>query len=383
MKRNPYSKLLLMLFVSIPGVSAAQSACDGDPTSPTTVVVSPGSTEQASGTALVSALNSAVATSSRPCLVKVEPGVYDLGSSRLQMKSWVDVEGSGIGATIVQGDGPTGASDGVVLGADNSEIRDLSITCPSTAVGCTGFVNPGSSSNLINVEIYASVSTGDMIGILNEGGSPLIKDTNISLSDGDGNVFGMLNVDNSSASPFTYAMPRIENSSVDVRRVNSQKVAAGLVFEETSRLQYMRNTQIVVLNGASATGILARNYAPISSGPTVLRIQGSRMTVRDGINSNTAIDLGTHNLGLEIIRSIIKALGSTGIAINSDKQSGAEITIENSRIIAEGTVASIIGDTVDVAISKVCGAGIDATTEICNLVVDCDPATPSSLNNCP
>jgi hypothetical protein len=65
-----------------------------------TVVVSPVPNDAvASGTALKNALNGITnASQTNPYLLKIEPGVYDLGSlqfSRLDMKSFVDVEGSG------------------------------------------------------------------------------------------------------------------------------------------------------------------------------------------------------------------------------------------------------------------------------------------------
>ncbi len=50
----------------------------------------------ASGTALLNALSGITgASEANPYLLKVEPGVYDLGTGTLRMKSFVDIEGSG------------------------------------------------------------------------------------------------------------------------------------------------------------------------------------------------------------------------------------------------------------------------------------------------
>jgi hypothetical protein len=68
-----------------------------------TVIVTPVPGDPvASGAALLQALAGVVdAASDNPYLLKLEPGVYDLGSDSLVMKPFVDVEGSGEGVTRV------------------------------------------------------------------------------------------------------------------------------------------------------------------------------------------------------------------------------------------------------------------------------------------
>jgi len=68
------------------------------------VLVRAGGSATANGTALRSALAGiSAASSSNPYMIKVEPGVYDLGATPLQMKPNVDIEGSGIDATTLTG----------------------------------------------------------------------------------------------------------------------------------------------------------------------------------------------------------------------------------------------------------------------------------------
>lgn len=90
-----------------------------------TVVVSPdpaGAT--ASGTALIAALAAITdAASDKPYLLKVEPGTFDLGSSSLPMKTYVDLEGSGQRATVIKSTNGTGT----VIGADFVALRALTI----------------------------------------------------------------------------------------------------------------------------------------------------------------------------------------------------------------------------------------------------------------
>jgi hypothetical protein len=100
-----------------------------------TIVVSPGASESASGTALRSALAGITdASATKPYLVKVEPGIYDIGSSDdvgytdLTLPPFVHLEGSGEGATIIQGSVDTGdTGTGVLNLSSNTEVRFLTI----------------------------------------------------------------------------------------------------------------------------------------------------------------------------------------------------------------------------------------------------------------
>jgi len=70
-----------------------------------TVVVSPvPGDETASGTALRNAIDGITdASETNPYLVKIEPGIYNIGTTNLQMKSHVDIEGSGENTTKIIG----------------------------------------------------------------------------------------------------------------------------------------------------------------------------------------------------------------------------------------------------------------------------------------
>ncbi len=90
----------------------------------------------ASGTRLINAFAGiADASATKHYVVKVEPGIYDVGATMLEMKPYVDIEGSGQEATVIQGVGTTDTSGtiAVVKGASSSEIRDLQVRCMGSA----------------------------------------------------------------------------------------------------------------------------------------------------------------------------------------------------------------------------------------------------------
>ena len=93
-----------------------------------TVVVSPKATASASGNALKAVVAGiTTAAADKRYLVKVEPGIYNLGNSKLVMKPFVDIEGSGIGTTTITRNGGADWFDGTVAGATSSELRLLTV----------------------------------------------------------------------------------------------------------------------------------------------------------------------------------------------------------------------------------------------------------------
>lgn len=62
----------------------------------------------ASGTALINAMSGITnASATKRYVIKPEPGIYDIGSTMLTQKDYVDLEGSGQQATVIQGVGVT------------------------------------------------------------------------------------------------------------------------------------------------------------------------------------------------------------------------------------------------------------------------------------
>ncbi len=93
-----------------------------------TVVVSPADTPTDSGQALISAVNSIPdPNEGRPFLVKIEPGVYDLGTGSLKMREYVDIEGSGQNATIITSTAFDNWDTGTIVAVNNAELRNLTV----------------------------------------------------------------------------------------------------------------------------------------------------------------------------------------------------------------------------------------------------------------
>ncbi|MBA4371457.1 MAG: hypothetical protein C0402_01200 [Thermodesulfovibrio sp.] len=116
-----------------------------------------------------------------PCLLKIMPGRYDIGTATVVMQPYIDIEGSGENVTVIQSYAisvvPSGAA--VVIGADNAELRFVT----AHNLGSSGFA-------------YS-------IGIYNESGSPKILHVTTSAT-GPGS-YGLYN---------NFGSPRIEGATI-------------------------------------------------------------------------------------------------------------------------------------------------------------------------
>ncbi|MBI4710219.1 MAG: hypothetical protein HY759_03830 [Nitrospirae bacterium] len=119
------------------------------------VVVAPSGGDFTSPVDAVNSITDASATN--PYLVKIMPGVYDLGGNGIQMKSYVDIEGSGENITKIIGG---------IGGADNAEVRFLTFQSDSG-----GMSNFSVSPKITNYH-----------GVVNAGGNGSPKLTNVSIT---------------------------------------------------------------------------------------------------------------------------------------------------------------------------------------------------------
>ncbi|HWR98745.1 MAG TPA: hypothetical protein VN317_10030, partial [Candidatus Methanoperedens sp.] len=125
-------------------------------------------------TSPVEALNSITdASATNPYLVKLMPGVYNVGSTSVVMRPYVDIEGSGEGMTLITGQNSNSSCDiGVVRGASNAEIRFLTIENVIDGECSVGFYTPpGAAPSLLQVTIQASGASGSKYAVFNAFGS--------------------------------------------------------------------------------------------------------------------------------------------------------------------------------------------------------------------
>jgi len=165
-----------------------------------TVIVSPVGTNAQNGQALLDALASITdASASKPYLLYIEPDTYDLGNRALQMKPFVDIEGSGeLNTTIVSSvsQDANGVDHGTVQGADNSEIRYLTAQNTSTTIDANfriAVLNNDASPRLTHMSAEATGGGNGSInlGVSNEGDSDTTMSDVTATASGPGRNAGV------------------------------------------------------------------------------------------------------------------------------------------------------------------------------------------------
>jgi hypothetical protein len=186
-----------------------------------TRTIRPVGTQAQNGAALLSALAGiTTASATNPWLLKLQPGLYDIGSSTLSMKPYVDIEGSGELTTTIMSSGLPIAI--TVVGSDTTELRFLSlsasssgsnfavayylqsgksqlthVTVTSSDTGAAGAgtgvtVTSGAVLTLDHVAVTGSAPNGQSEGLSCQGATALVRDSSLTASGGSFQSDGIL-----------------------------------------------------------------------------------------------------------------------------------------------------------------------------------------------
>jgi hypothetical protein len=245
------------------------------------VLVRAGGSAAANGSALRSALAGiGDASSSNPYLVKVEPGVYDLGSTPLQMKAHVDVEGSGIDATTLTGANASNA-DGVVDGAASSELRFLTVNNTGVATNSSranAIFDSGNFFRLTEVAADSSGTPNPSAIAISGAGAITLDDVHASASGttANGQARGILLNDAQQAT--------LTNVVATAQNANSGNVGVNLTGTSSATL-----TEVT----AAGQGLFPPTYGMFVGGGGVT----SSVTARDSLFSGSTNSIATNGGG--------------------------------------------------------------------------------------
>lgn len=135
-------------------------------------------------TTITAALNSITdASDTNRYLIYVAPGTY---TERVTMKPYVDIQGAGEVNTKISNSGGTGSlfDDGVIVTANNSELRFITIENTGSNTDATGIYITSGSPSLSHLTISVTGGTNRNYGIVSNAASPKISDVSISVSGG-------------------------------------------------------------------------------------------------------------------------------------------------------------------------------------------------------
>ncbi|HKV11272.1 MAG TPA: hypothetical protein VJ725_24230 [Thermoanaerobaculia bacterium] len=256
----------------------------------------------ASGTALQTALAGISSPSStNQWLLKLEPGIYDVGSTLLQMRSWVDIEGSGIGVTTITGSVPVASNfDATVHGADNAELRLLTVEATAgTTSSAIAMANYNVSPRIYRVRF--STAAGTAWGVRNVNSATLMEEVEITATaTGAGDGYGVI------YRGFPNQKGAVRRSKITVTGAANNY---GLFLASSLCLDELRDSRIDVTGGVRSRGLYADASGWSTSGEN-LRVKNTEINAAGGSTASYGMDLSTANLGLEVTESKVWGTGS-------------------------------------------------------------------------
>ena len=194
------------------------------------------------------------------CLLKIMPGVYNVGTSTVQMQPYIDIEGSGESTTIIQGS--ISSSDfqvGLVTGSNHSEIRFLTIDNTGGVDDTIAFYNFSAAPKMTNITVKASGGVNST-GVHNVSSSPIMTNVTVTAS-GEAFNYG---VSNSSSS-----FPVMSNVTT---------TASGGTYcngvRNTSSSPIMTNMSVTVSCGEFNSGVHNSSSSPILTNVTITALVG-------------------------------------------------------------------------------------------------------------
>ncbi len=221
------------LTVAFSGPGAATTVARSDHSHYThTVIVSPVGTATQNGTALLNALAGLTGVSAtQPYLLNLEPGVYDLGALPLIMIPYVDIEGSGESVTKITGSGNASSSAGTVVGADNAELRFLTVANTGGAAYAVAIFNNTASPRLTHITANASGGTTGNYGVFNVSSAPTMTHVTASASGGSTSN----GTYNDSSSPImTHVTANASGGTANNRGVNNEDTSSPVMVNVTA-----------------------------------------------------------------------------------------------------------------------------------------------------
>ncbi|HEX2742576.1 MAG TPA: hypothetical protein VHM69_19205 [Rubrobacter sp.] len=276
------------------------------------------------------------ASGSKHYLVWIGPGTYD---GRVQMKPFVDIEGAGELATTITAPGGTGfaAGSSVVSGANDAELRHLTVENTGGGTDAMAIFNASASPRLSNVTATAGGAV-DNKGVVNASSSPTMTDVTATASGGN-SAFG---VANSGGSSPTMTDVSAKGSGADYN-VGINNAGSFPTMTDVS--------------AKAEGGTFARGMENSTSSPKMTDVS---VSASGGSTENTGVDNYLHS-SPTIRESIISASGTASFGVwgHFPDDTTSTVTIENSEVKGTtGTVKAEGGYKVNLGASKLGGGAV-------------------------
>jgi hypothetical protein len=327
------------IFVTMLAITAGAAAAQ------TTIHVVPvAGSPAASGTALLNALAAITDNSgAKTYVLKLDPGIYDLGSTELVMKPFVDIEGSGQGSTIVRGagNGDTSYLTGIIKAAGPAELRNLQVASLggglASSIGV--YVPTGASVNLRDITVVAGGASENW-GVRSVGASPVLRNVTIDVSGGSYECTG-IGLTGAGSSP------TLKHAVIDVSCPAT--FDQGIYSDGATAPRELRDLQIDV-TGTGATNSAYGIYVGAFAGSNQTFVLTDSNVVVSGAAANDALLFYENSgsvfnaKGSYLAASGTQSYGVRGQAASSLSLDRCDVAGDTGSVMAS-TLTADIGDT--------------------------------------
>ena len=286
--------------------------------------------------------------SDTPCLLKIMPGVYDVGSSPVVMHVYIDIEGSGEKTTNITG-AVNSSPYGTVVGKTNAEIRFLTVT--NTTAGGVAIHNINASPKLTHVTAISNSITGDNYAVENKDySSPTMTDVTAIATGG-------------SSSNVKYAVQNYNNCSPTMTNVTAIASGPGNNYGVKNYNSSPTMTNVTATGQVGNTNYGVSNSS--SSSPTMTNVIA---TATGGTGSNFGV---WNSSSPSLTMTNVTATATGGSANYGVYSSSSTVRINHSVIKGStNTIANFTGTTL-VGNTQLDGGPVSGTgTIICAGVYD-------------
>jgi len=298
-----------------------------------TVVVSPIPGDPAgSGTLLLNALNGISGNSAtNPYLLKIEPGIYDIGATALAMKTYVDIEGSGENATFIvasRGNSSLTSVAAAVISAANAELRQLTVTntAPGSLNGVGVFVST-LGMRITHVTINSTGASQSSVGLFATSSATLTVSRATILATGTGGTSAASGIQLSTGAKLT-----LRDSNITGKGVGGTGTNNGVnVSSQTAAATIDSCTVIATGTGGQNNGVnVAPGTATITNSTIQADTNGSRSAVSTSAQA-TAVANVFHS------RLLALSTGSTSAEVSLSKGANSTLRVATSQIDSAST----------------------------------------------
>ena len=231
-------------------------------------------------------------------LVWVAPGTY---AEKVTMKQYVDIEGSGELVTKIRAAGSVTPQDtGTVVGANNAELRFLTVENTGGDAYAVAIYNSSASPRLTHVTAMASGGSPEKYGVYNyDSSSPTMTHVIASVSGGSSTNCGVMN--------YLYSSPTMTNVTATASGGDENLAVYNLLYSSPT----MTSVTATASGGTRSCGV----YNRWSSAT----IQNSAISASGGTDDNYGIynyaESGSHTVKVDNSR----ITGSTATILNDSE----------------------------------------------------------------